>query len=86
MLWTELGILLAILMLLYHFIMSWKRDGIIQAILNLTSLVSIYFTFFDPFNNTIRDTIFLPALIIGIVSFTISFIFMVESQTTKIKA
>jgi hypothetical protein len=70
MLWTALYILI----ILYWFVMSWKRDGTTQAILNLISLVSIYLAFINPFNNTMHYTIFLPALIIGIVAFTISFI------------
>lgn len=70
MLWLALGILA----LLFSFVMSWKREGIAQAILNLISMVSFFFAFFDPFNDTINDTIFLPALVIGIVSVAISFI------------
>jgi hypothetical protein len=70
MLWIALGIL----SLLFSFVMSWKREGITQAILNLISLVSFYFAFFDPFNNTIRDTIFFPAFIFGFVSVFITII------------
>lgn len=70
MLWIALGIF----SLLFSFVMIWKREGITQAILNLISLISFYIAFFDPFNNTIHDTIFFPALIIGIVLVTMSFI------------
>jgi hypothetical protein len=69
MLWTALFILI----LLFDFVIFWKRDGITQTILNFTGLASIYFAFFNTFNNGIHNTIFLLALIIGIVSLTISF-------------
>lgn len=45
MIWLTLGFLA----LLFSFIMSWKREGITQAILSLISMVSIFFAFFYNF-------------------------------------
>jgi len=78
-----LGIVVAILGLLFSFVVSWKREGITQAILHLISLVSIYFAFFDPFNNTMRHTIHLPALIIVIVSITLSIILWRRTKSRR---
>jgi hypothetical protein len=71
MLWiVPLG---TILTLLYFFFAVRKREGMTQAILNLISMVSFYFAFFNPLNSTLNDTIFLPALFIGIFFVAISF-------------
>jgi hypothetical protein len=74
-----------VLMLLYQFVMMWKREGMAQAILNLMGLVSFYFAFFNPLNNTVNDTIFLPALFIGFFSFAIAFILWLRVKKRKPK-
>lgn len=79
MLWIAMGVL----GLLLSFVISWKREGITLAILNLISLLSFFFAFIDPFNNTLRSTIFIPALVIGFTSIAISII-MAENQYAKI--
>ncbi|MDQ0876072.1 hypothetical protein QFZ77_004731 [Paenibacillus sp. V4I3] len=79
MLWIALGGL----GLLISFVISWKREGITQAILNLISLLSFLFAFIDPFNNIIRVTIYLPALICALASITISIILWRRSSTRR---
>jgi hypothetical protein len=81
MLWiVPLG---TILTLLYFFFAVRKREGMTQAILNLISMVSFYFAFFNPLNSALNDTIFLPALFIGIFTLAISFILWLRAKRRK---
>jgi uncharacterized membrane protein len=80
MLWLLLG-----LVLLLNFVMSWKREGIVKAILYLVGIVSVIFAFFNPFNGTFNHTIFLPALFIGILPVIVSFILWLRDKKRKPK-
>ncbi|SEB69894.1 hypothetical protein SAMN05443246_1608 [Paenibacillus sp. GP183] len=83
MLW--LALVVFVLLLLFTFVRLWKREGMAQAMLNLISMVSFYFAFFNPLNNTVNETIFLPALFMGILSVTVSFIFWQRDKKRKPK-
>jgi hypothetical protein len=74
-----------VLILLHHFVMGWRREGMAQAILYLIILVSFYFAFINPLNNTANYTIFLPALFIGIFSISVSIILWQKDKKRKPK-
>lgn len=81
MLWLLLIII--VLTLLFNFVMWWRRGGVAQAILVLLGTVSFNLAFFNPFNNTVKNAIFVPALFIGIISATVSLILWQKGKQRK---
>jgi vacuolar-type H+-ATPase subunit I/STV1 len=78
-----LAVAVGMLGLLFSFYMTWKREGIIQAILNLICFTGFMFTVINPFTNTFHSTLFIPALSIAIISSIVSFRLWLRAEKQK---